>query len=71
MNLLLAAHDRGLGAVWVGVYPVEDRVASLKQILCLPEYVIPLNVIPLGYPVSTPEPAEKRYNKTRLHDNQW
>src|SRR5512137_773839 len=36
-NLLLAAHARGLGAVWTAVYPVEDRVVAVKQILGLPE----------------------------------
>jgi len=71
MNLLLAAHDRGLGAVWVGVYPVEDRIADLKQILGLPDSVIPLCVVPLGYPASRPEPVEKRYNATRLHHDRW
>ena len=71
MNLLLAAHDHGLGAVWVGVYPVEDRVANLKQILGLPNSVIPLCVVPMGYPASTPEPAEKRYNAARLHHDRW
>jgi len=71
LNLLLAAHDRGLGAVWVGVYPVEDRVENLKKILGLPETVIPLSVIPLGYPSSTPEPAEKRFNPVRIHKDRW
>ena len=71
MNLLLAAHDQGLGAVWVGVYPVEERVVGLKQILGLPASVIPLSVVPLGYPVSIPEPAARRYNETRLHYNHW
>lgn len=71
MNLLLAAHDQGLGAVWVGVYPVEDRVASLKHILNLPVSVIPLSVIPLGYPVSLPGPPDSRYNESRLHLNHW
>jgi nitroreductase len=71
MQLLLAAHDRGLGAVWVGVYPVEDRVANLKQILGLPVSVIPLSIVPFGYPASTPEPVEKRYNAARLHQDRW
>ena len=71
MHLLLAAHDRGLGAVWVGVYPVEDRVAGLKRVLGLPASVIPLSVVPLGYPLSTPEPTEKRFNVDRLHHNYW
>lgn len=70
-NLLLAAHARGLGAVWVGVYPEKDRVASLRQILDLPGSVIPLSVVPLGYPASTHEPAKTRYNETRLHLNHW
>jgi nitroreductase len=70
-NLLLAAHARGLGAVWVGVYPVEERVESLKQVLGLPEQVVPLCVVPLGYPATKPEPPGRRYDKTRLHYNRW
>lgn len=70
-NLLLAAHALGLGAVWLGVYPLEERVAAVKQILGLPAQVIPLCVIPVGYPASQPMPAEKRYNQTRLHYNHW
>ncbi len=71
LSLLLAAHDCGLGAVWVGVYPVEDRVAKLKQVLGLPEQVIPLSVVPLGYPAAKPEPASRRYDSSRLHSNHW
>jgi nitroreductase len=70
-NLLLAAHALGLGAVWLGVYPLEERVAGVKQILGLPAPVIPLNIISLGYPVSPPAPVERRYNETRLHYNHW
>jgi nitroreductase len=71
MNLLLAAHARGLGAVWVAIYPVEDRVAGVKQILGLPGQIMPLCVIPLGYPASTAEPPVKRYDESRLHNNHW
>ncbi len=71
MNLLLAAHDQGLGAVWVGVYPEGERVVEVKQILGLPTPVIPLCIVSLGYPVSTPGPAERRYNENKLHYNRW
>jgi nitroreductase len=71
LNLLLAAHDRGLGAVWVGVYPVEDRVEGLRHILGLPETVIPMSVIPLGYPSSPLAPAEKRFDPSRVHQDRW
>jgi nitroreductase len=71
MNILLAAHNRGLGAVWVGVFPIEARVSGLKHILGLPASVIPLSVIPLGYPAPSTKPVVSRYDETRLHYNRW
>jgi nitroreductase len=71
MNILLAAHDQGLGAVWTAIYPVEDRIVSAKRILGLPEQVMPLCVVPIGYPAFTPEPPARRYDETRLHHNRW
>ncbi|MGL4364264.1 MAG: nitroreductase family protein, partial [Bacteroidales bacterium] len=49
-NILLAAHALGLGAVWTGIYPLEDRVSFVRTHLALPSNVIPLSVIPVGYP---------------------
>lgn len=71
MNLLLAAHDQGLGAVWVGVYPVKDRVTGLKQVLGLSDQVVPFCAVALGYPTTESEPPDTRYDKTRLHYNAW
>ena len=71
MNILLAAHDLGLGAVWVAIYPVEDRVAGVKQILGLPEHGVPLCVVPVGYPMNKPQLPARRYDETRLHHNHW
>lgn len=70
-NLLLAAHALGLGAVWLGVYPLEERMAGVKQVLGLPEPVIPLCIVPVGYPAANLLPAERRYSEARLHYNQW
>lgn len=69
-NILLAAEDKGLGAVWLGVYPMEDRVASLKEILNLPESVIPLSIIPVGYPDEQKDPSD-RFNTERIHYDRW
>ncbi len=71
MNILLAAHDQGLGAVWVAIYPLEDRVAGAKQVLGLPEQVVPLCVVPVGYPANRPQPPERRFSESRLHHNRW
>lgn len=58
-NILLAAHALGLGAVWTGCYPIEERVANVSQILGLPENIIPLCVIVMGYPNEQPAPKDK------------
>lgn len=58
-NLLLAAHALGLGAVWCGVYPIETQVKDISTILSLPENLIPLNVITIGYPTALQNPKDK------------
>ena len=69
-NVLLAAHARGLGAVWLGCYPVADRVARVAGILSLPEHIIPLNMIAIGYPAEE-KSTENRYDASRIHYNKW
>lgn len=69
-NLLLAAHAKGLGAVWLGVYPREDRVKGLQQLLNIPKQVIPLSLIPIGYPAEE-KSQPNRYNPERIFINQW
>ncbi|MGC9311565.1 MAG: nitroreductase family protein [Sediminispirochaetaceae bacterium] len=58
-NILLAAHALGLGAVWTAVYPVSERVNTVLSILEFPEYLVPLNVIPIGYSGAAGSPKNK------------
>jgi len=58
-NLLLAAESLGLGTVWTGVHPYADRIATVRNALRLPAHIIPLNVIPVGYPAAHAQPKEK------------
>ncbi len=58
-NILLAAHALGLGAVWTGCYPMEERVAAVSEVLSLPETIVPLCVIVMGYPNENPQPKDK------------
>ena len=69
-NILLAAHALGLGAVWTGVYPNADRVAAVSEALGLPSQIIPLNVIPIGYPDQSPEPKDT-WNPANVHYERW
>lgn len=69
-NILLAAHSFGLGAVWCGVYPVEERIEPVKRILALPENVVPLNIITMGHPAENPEPKDK-WDPAKVHYQKW
>ena len=65
-NILLQAVAEGLGAVWLGFYPIEDRVNSLRQYFNIPEHIIPFSVIAIGYPKENKEP-ESRYDESKIH----
>jgi len=69
-NLLLAAHASGLGAVWLGVYPREERVVALRTLLGLPEHIAPLALVAVGYPAET-KPPSNRYDAARVRYNRW
>ena len=69
-NLLLAAHAKGLGAVWCGVYPVKERVDGFKGLFHLPEQVIPLGLAVIGWPAHSPQ-SKSRFRPERIHDNEW
>lgn len=58
-NMLLAAHALGLGGVWCGIYPEEDRMARLSEILGLPSNLRPLNILSFGYPAAPVAPKDK------------
>ncbi|UCF13397.1 MAG: nitroreductase family protein [Thermoplasmatales archaeon] len=69
-NILIAAHAKGLGACWLGVYPREERIAGMKKLLNIPDHVMPLSLISLGFPAEQ-KTREDRYNVERIHHNKW
>lgn len=69
-NMLLAIESLGLGAVWTGVYPVSERVDFVKKTMKLPENIIPLNVIPIGYPAGETQPKDK-WKDENVRWNKW
>ena len=69
-SILLAAHALGLGAVWTGVYPREERMDGLTELLGLPEHIIPHSLVVMGYPVELP-PKQDRFKVEKIHYNGW
>jgi nitroreductase len=61
-NILLAAHASGLGSVWLGVYPREERINPIKKLLNLAENILPMSLIAIGFP------AEEKTSPTRYDE---
>jgi len=69
-NILLAAHIAGLGAVWLGVHPREERINGVKNMFDLPEEIKPFSIIAIGHPAEEPEPVD-RFTEAKVHINKW
>ena len=69
-NILLTAHANGLGAVWLGVYPREERITAIRNHFELPENIIPISLVSIGYPDET-RPQPERFKTGRIHYNCW
>lgn len=69
-NILIAAQAKGLGTVWLGIYPRTERIDGIRKLLNIPDNVIPLAVIPIGYPAEDKPPAV-RFDSSRIHHNKW
>lgn len=60
----------GWEAVWTGVYSSEDRVRAVRNVLGLPRRVVPLNVIPIGYPAENPA-LKQKWDPAKVRCNGW
>jgi len=69
-NILLEIADQGFGGVWLGVYPREERVEGLRKLLNIPENVVPLALIAVGYPAEQ-KPPKNEFDKSRIRYNSW
>lgn len=60
-NILLAAHDLELGSVYVtGFNPSKLEVAeTMRKILSLPDNIMPIAILPIGYS----DPSEELHEK--------
>lgn len=69
-NLLLAASTLGLGACWLGVHPREERVKHIRWLLNIPDPVMPIAAIAIGWPAESP-PPRTRYREDAVHRESW
>jgi|YelNatPaOPRAMG01_1025707.scaffolds.fasta_scaffold02943_5 nitroreductase len=69
-NALLSIHALGLGGVWLSVFPNKEIIAGLRKTFEIPENIIPISAISIGFPAEVKD-AEDRFIPTRIHTNKW
>lgn len=69
-NLLIAVHGLGLGGVWIGLHPVADRERAVREILGVPDGIVPFAMVAIGTPAEQPK-LEDRRDPSRVHRNGW
>ena len=65
-NLLLEADSLGLGAVWLGIAPLKERMEAVRNVLQIPQSLVAFAIIPCGYP-DTVRPQQDRFDYKRVH----
>ena len=65
-NILLEAVSQDLGAVWLGVAPLKERMDHITKVFDLPDNIRPYAIIPFGY-AKRPYEVEERYDAGRVH----
>ena len=65
-NMWLATDEVGLGGVWIGIAPMQDRMDLVHDMLHLPADVEVFSLFALGYPAEERE-QQNRFDETRIH----
>ena len=70
-NMILAAHALGIGSVWLGTWPQENKIAAQKALFDLPEHIVPHSIIAFGYPLADSTKEKLPYEEDRVHFEKW
>jgi nitroreductase len=63
-HLMLESVDIGLGSVWVMYFDPS----KLRELFELPDNIIPVALLPVGYPAPDAEPSPRHFEKKLLED---
>lgn len=69
-NILIAATELGLGSVWLGIYPDEQRMNGIKKIFNIPKNFTPVSGVAIGY-AANKIPALDKFDSSMIHYEQW
>ena len=70
-NLILAANALGIGSVWLGTWPQQDRLKAQSELFGLPETQKPHSIVALGYPKEESKKVKLIWEEDRIHYEKW
>ena len=70
-NLLLQAVELELGAVWLGVSPVKERMQHITKLFELPQHILPFAIVSVGYPLGARNQFVDRYEPAKAHFDKY
>lgn len=71
-NMILAAHELGIGSVWLGTWPQQEKMEAQQALFSLPASVVPHSIIAFGYPAEDPDKSAKPdWEADRIHYEKW
>lgn len=70
-NMILAAHAMGVGSVWLGTWPQQEKIAAQAALFNLPETQVPHSIIAFGYPEAPDDKQKLLYEEDRVHFERW
>ena len=65
-HLWLACGEQGLGGVWMGIAPQEERMQAVEELVGIPEGLRAFAIFPLGYPAEERQ-QQDRFDESRIH----
>lgn len=65
-NMLLAIDDLELGAVWLGIAPIKERMMAVDKVIHVKEGLTSFAIVPCGYP-DREYPEKDRFDESRIH----
>ena len=63
-HILFEAHDLGLGSVVVRSFQTE----KIKEVFKIPENMVPVALLPIGYPKEGSKPSKLHFKKNDIKD---
>ncbi len=67
---MLSALGLGIGSCWIAIHGMDDVYKNIKTQFKLPENIVPVSLISLGYPDEEVK-AEERFKQNKIHFNKW